>query len=109
MLRTIDSGSPFYLFIFYASLAYLNMPITKSAKKAMRASRRKRSFNLRRKKAVCEEWKELGKLAAADPKKAFIQLPLVYQAIDKALKCGIIKKSAAARKKSQAARLLNKK
>lgn len=92
------------------------MPITKSAKKAMRASRRKRSFNLRRKKAVREEWRELQKLAANDPKKAITQLPIVYQAIDKALKRGIIKKSAAARKKSQAtrlavgqARLLNKK
>ena len=82
------------------------MPITKSAKKAMRASRQKRVFNLRRKKAVREEWKELKKFAAGDPKKAAAQLPKVYQAIDKALKRGIIKKPAAARKKSQAARLL---
>ena len=85
------------------------MPITKSAKKAMRSSRQKRVFNLRRKKAVREEWKELKKLALADPKKAITQLPAVYQAIDKALKRGIIKKSAAARRKSQAARLLIKK
>ena len=85
------------------------MPITKSAKKAMRASLRKRSFNLRRKKAMREEWRELKKLATGDPKKAIAQLPTVYQAIDKALKRGIIKKSAAARKKSQAARLLIKK
>ncbi len=85
------------------------MPITKSAKKAMRSSRQKRVFNLRRKKAVREEWKELKKLALADPKKAITQLPAVYQAIDKALKRGIIKKSAAARRKSQAARLLNQK
>ena len=85
------------------------MPITKSAKKAMRASRRRRNFNLRRKKAVREEWKELQKLAASDLKKSITQLPVVYQAIDKALKRGIIKKSAADRKKSQAARLLNKK
>lgn len=84
------------------------MPITKSAKKAMRASRRKQVFNLRRKKAVREEWKELKKLALGDSKKAVAQLPAVYQAIDKALKRGIIKKSAAARKKSQAARLLSK-
>lgn len=93
----------------HANLVYLKiMPITKSAKKAMRASLRKRSFNLRRKKAVREEWKELRKLAASDPKKAVAKLPEVYQAIDKALKRGIIKKSAAARRKSQAARLLKK-
>ncbi|HEY4476376.1 MAG TPA: 30S ribosomal protein S20 [Candidatus Paceibacterota bacterium] len=85
------------------------MPITKSAKKAARASLRKRSFNLRRKKAVREEWKELKKLAASDPKKATPQLALVYQAIDKALKRKIIKKATAARRKSQAARLLNRK
>lgn len=84
------------------------MPITKSAKKAMRGSLRKRSFNLRRKKAIREEWKELKKLAVGDPKEAITQLPAVYRAIDKALKRGIIKKSAAARKKSQASRLLNK-
>jgi len=85
------------------------MPITKSAKKAMRASCRKKVFNLRRKKAVREEWKRLRTLAAGDLKKAVAQLPAVYRAIDKALKRGIIKKPAAARKKSQAARLLIKK
>ena len=84
------------------------MPITKSAQKAMRASRRKRSFNLRRKKTVREEWKELKKLASGDPKKAVAQLSTVYKTIDKALKRGIIKPSAAARKKSQAAQILNK-
>ena len=83
------------------------MPITKSAKKAMRASLRKHSFNLRRKKAMREEWKELKKLVVGDSKQAMAQLPLVYQTIDKALKRGIIKKPVAARRKSQAARLLN--
>ena len=76
----------------------------------MRGSHRKRAFNLRRKKAIREEWKELGKLVVAgDSKKSANQLSAVYQAIDKALKRGIIKKSAAARRKSQAARSLNKK
>lgn len=75
----------------------------------MRSSRRRQVFNLRRKKAIREEWKDLKKLAVGDPKKAVAQLPEVYQAIDKALKRGIIKKSAAARRKSQAARLLLKK
>ena len=71
----------------------------------MRASLRRRSFNLRRKKAMREEWKELKEFATSDAKKAAAQLPAVYQAIDKALKRGIIKPPAAARRKSQAARL----
>ena len=54
-----------------------------------------------------EEWKELKKLVVGDSKQAMAQLPLVYQTIDKALKRGIIKKPVAARRKSQAARLLN--
>ncbi|MEK7621993.1 MAG: 30S ribosomal protein S20 [Patescibacteria group bacterium] len=86
------------------------MPITKSAKKAMRGSRRKRALNLRRKKALREAWKELKTLAVSEAATAAReQLPAVYQAIDKALKRGIIKKSAAARRKSQAARLVNQK
>ena len=73
----------------------------------MRASRRKRVFNLRRKKAIREEWKELAKIVAlGDAKKSAKQLTAVYQALDKALKRGIIKPSAAARRKSQAARLV---
>ncbi len=85
------------------------MPITKSAKKAMRGSRRKRAVNLRRKKAVREEWKELKNMVAkGETKKTAAQLSAVYQAIDKSWKLGIIKKSAAARKKSQAAKSLNK-
>ena len=74
----------------------------------MRASRRKQVFNLRRKKAVREEWKELKKLALGDPKKAIAQLPAVYQAIDKAAKHGVIKKNTAARKKSRLMKMLNK-
>ena len=67
------------------------MPITKSAKKAMRASRRKKVFNLRRKKAIREEWKELAKIVTlGDDKKSAQQLATVYQALDKALKRGII-------------------
>ena len=83
------------------------MPITKSAKKAMRGSRRKRAVNMRRKKAVREELRELkGLVEKGETKKTAAQLALVYQAIDKSWKLGIIKKPAAARRKSQAARLL---
>lgn len=65
---------------------------------------------MRRKKAVREEWKELKSLIAkGETKKTAAQLSAVYQAIDKSWKLGIIKKSAAARRKSQAARLLNTK
>ncbi len=76
----------------------------------MRASRRKKVFNLRRKKAIREEWKELKTLVTQGAmKEALKHLPEIYQAIDKALKRGLIKPSAAARRKSQAARSLNKK
>lgn len=71
------------------------MAITKSAKKAHRASLNKRVFNLRRKRALTETVKTVRKtLAPADLAKA-------YQAIDKAAKRGIIKKNTAARKKSR--------
>lgn len=71
------------------------MAITKSAKKAHRASLNKRVFNLRRKRALTEAVKTVKKsMTAAD-------LSTAYQAIDKAAKRGIIKKNTAARKKAR--------
>ncbi len=83
------------------------MAITKSAKKAHRASLRRRVFNLRRKQAVGDAVKNIKKLIAekklADVAKL---LPLVYKAYDKAAKEHTIRRGAAARKKSQLARLV---
>ncbi len=85
------------------------MPITASAKKALRASSRKRVFNLRRKAAVRSSTKEVkGLFAAGKKKEAQAALASAYKAIDKAAKTGLIKKNAASRRKSRLAKLLTK-
>jgi small subunit ribosomal protein S20 len=85
------------------------MPITSSAKKALRSSKRKRIFNLRRKNKVDSVTKEIKKLVGAknvaEAKKA---LSSAYKAIDKAAKRGIIKKNTAARKKSRLSAMVKK-
>ena len=78
------------------------MANTTSAKKANRAEARRRVFNLRRSKKMHDAIKGLLKRGnVAD-------LPSTYQAIDKALKRGIIKKNTAARMKSRVARRIAK-
>lgn len=79
------------------------MAITKSAKKAHRASLRKRVFNVRRKRALMGTVKDARKDGSVD------SLAKAYQAIDKAAKRGIIKKNTAARKKSRLAKAVAKK
>lgn len=85
------------------------MAITKSAKKALRVSKRRRVFNLRRKNAIIEVVKKIKKLVA-EKKLAEAQklLSLAYKACDKAAKNGTIHKNAAARKKSRLAHLFAK-
>jgi small subunit ribosomal protein S20 len=77
------------------------MAITKSAKKAHRASLKKHVFNVRRKRALTSTTKDVRKLMTTDAGEARKSLDKAYQAIDKAAKRGIIKKNAAARKKSR--------
>lgn len=79
------------------------MAITKSAKKAHRASLRKRVANVRRAKALKETTKDARKAMSAE------SLSKAFQAIDKAAKRGIIKKNAADRKKSRLAKAVAKK
>ncbi len=80
------------------------MAITSSAKKVIRASAKKRVFNLRRKEALHEATKSFLKaLAAKDVAGAEKLLPVAYKAIDKAMKRGVIKTNTAARKKSRLA------
>lgn len=85
------------------------MPITKSAKKALRQSWRKREFNLKR----LNEMKAAVKSAKKSKEEKNEELPKLissaYKAIDKAAKKGVIKKGAADRKKSRLAKFLNKK
>lgn len=77
------------------------MAITRSAKKAIRSSGRKRVFNLRRKNVLADTTKSLMKtLAAKDVSGAEKLLPAAYKAIDKAKKRGVIKANTADRKKA---------
>ncbi len=85
------------------------MPITSSAHKALRASKKKRVFNLRRKAAVEKGIKQFRKLVAAKDKSGAEKLiPSIYQALDKAAKTGQIKANTASRTKSRVTAALNK-
>ena len=78
------------------------MAITKSAKKSIRSSTRKKVVNDRRKEAmkkVLKEFKSLVSKRNAEGAKTIVSK--LYKAIDKAAKTGVIKKNAAARKKSR--------
>lgn len=85
------------------------MPITKSAKKALRQNRTRRLFNLRRNNKMKNLIKETRTLVA-DKKKdeAAKLLKETYQAIDKAAKRGVIKQNTASRKKSRLAKAISK-
>ena len=85
------------------------MPITKSAKKALRQNVRRRARNLARKDAVKKAVKLYKKfLIAKKLGEAKSQLAKVYKALDKASKTDAIKKNKAARLKSRLAKLLKK-
>jgi small subunit ribosomal protein S20 len=77
------------------------MAITTSARKANRVSLRRRVFNARRKKAMKDAVKNVGKLIGAKSADAEKSLPELYKAIDKAAKNGTIKRNTAARMKSR--------
>ena len=82
------------------------MPITQSAKKAIRGSLRKKGFNDRSKRKMKEIIKKIEKLSKTDKKEAGKILSSAFQTIDKAAKRGIIKKNNASRKKSRLSRLV---
>ncbi len=83
------------------------MPNTRSAKKALRQSLKRRARNLARKKAIREAKKAyLKAIEKGDKKEALEKLKLVYKAIDKAAKT-FLHKNTAARKKSRLAKKLN--
>lgn len=82
------------------------MPITQSAKKALRGSLKKKAVNDRRNKTMKDAVKKVEKLVKAkDAPSTKAELSLAYKAIDKAAKTGIIKKNTASRKKSRLARI----
>jgi small subunit ribosomal protein S20 len=85
------------------------MPITSSAKKALRASAKKHVFNLRTKAAIDTPLKEFRKLVSAKKaKEAKALVPALYKAFDKAAKRGYIKKNTASRRKSRIAAAVKK-
>lgn len=83
------------------------MPIIKAQKKSVRQSATRRIFNDRRRRAMRESIKNLKALVATGNKsEAQAMIPTVYQAIDKAVKRGVIKPNTGSRKKSQASRMV---
>jgi small subunit ribosomal protein S20 len=77
----------------------------KSAIKATRVAARRRVQNLRRSKAVKDSVKQFLKTIVAKGDAAAL-LPKAYQAIDKAVKTGVLNKNTAARAKSALAKKL---
>ena len=85
------------------------MPVTSSAKKALRVAERKLVFNARRKGAYEKEIKNIKKLVKTNAiKEAEKMIPVAYKAIDKAVKTKFLKKNTAARYKSRITMLVNK-
>lgn len=85
------------------------MPITRSAKKALRQSLRKRVFNSRRKDKAMDAVKSLKKLVAKGDKKAALALmPALQKALDKAVKGKTLNKNTASRKKARLSKLVKK-
>jgi len=85
------------------------MPITSSAKKALRSSKRKRLVNLAVKDTMAKTVKNVKKLVIAKTKAGTKEaLVLAYKALDKAAKKGVIKKNSASRKKSRLAKAIKK-
>ncbi len=83
------------------------MPITSSAKKAIRVSKRKKLVNDRRTKDMKESIKKIEKAIKAGKRdEAMKMLPQAFAAVDKAAKRGVIKKNTAGRKKSRLSRIV---
>lgn len=81
------------------------MPITQSAKKAIRGSLRKKAFNDRRRRVMKDIIKKIEKIAKTNKVEAVKMLSSAFAAIDKAAQKGVIKKNNAARKKARLSRL----
>jgi len=99
------------------------MPITKSAKKALRQSLKRRARNFQHKNKIKKLLKEIKNLVTqkkgdelrssspslrSEIEEAKKLLPQVYKLLDKAAKTGLIKKNTVARKKSRITKLINK-
>ena len=85
------------------------MPITKSAKKALRQEVRRRVHNLQQKRKLKNLLKKFD-FFIFEKKHTEAQniLPQIYKILDKAAKAGLIKKNTASRKKSRITKLIKK-
>ena len=82
------------------------MPITKSAKKALRGSLVKKAMNDHNKKNIKESVKKIEKLVKEKNKaEAKKLLSGAYSFIDKATKRGVIKKNTASRQKARLSKI----
>lgn len=82
------------------------MPITQSAKKALRQNKKRRVHNIKYKKNLKSVIKEFRSLVETKKEEAVKLLPKVYKALDKTAKMGIIKKNNASRRKSRLTKLV---
>ena len=85
------------------------MAVTKSAKKALRQSIKRRKGNLQKKRKIKDLIKKVKNLASEKKiEEAKKLLPSLYKALDKAAKVGTIKRNTASRKKSRITKSLRK-
>ena len=85
------------------------MPITTSAKKALRSSSRKRGFNVAKKELINKIVKKLKKLVNEKKvKEAKAMLPEVQKILDKSVKTGLLKLNTASRTKSRLSKMVKK-
>ena len=82
------------------------MPITKSAKKALRQNAKRNERNKKYKNKIKNLTKRAMAFAQEENKNELKKImPLIYKALDKAAKTGVLKKNTASRRKSKMARL----
>ena len=85
------------------------MPITQSAKKALRSSKRKRQFNIAKKELINKAIKQVKKLVSEKKlKEAQALMPQVQKILDKSVKTGLLKKNTASRKKSRISAMIKR-
>ena len=85
------------------------MPITQSAKKALRSSSKKRGFNVAKKDLINKAIKKVKKLVGEkNIKEAKAFLPEIQKILDKSVKTGLIKLNTASRKKSRIVAMIKK-
>lgn len=102
--RGIGSSFPLPSHTFYKKN---NMPVTKSAKKALKKEHRNQARNLVYKNNIKGLKKQILNFKKQEKdKEAVALLPKYYKALDKAAKIGIIKNNNADRKKSRMTKFL---